>query len=124
MLWPLTTKPLMIRERQVIDLDKLEELERSATPRPWHLAGGTIDDDTTAMIEHGSYDVGECSNEDASLLCTLRNALPALIAELRAARAVVDAAKGLYSLSLVDHLAYMPFDVAIAAYDQEVNREV
>jgi len=54
----------------MIDLDKLEELEKKATEGPWT----TIDFDLVS------------ERDDVPLILAARNALPGLIAELRSAR--------------------------------------
>lgn len=81
-----------------IDLDELERLEREATRWPW--AGGNAfdiftDDDAARRGEPGThiahtdpsddkeFDKGRA---DRDLIVALRNAAPALFAELRAAR--------------------------------------
>lgn len=87
------------------DLDKLERLEREATPWPW--AGGNAfdiftDDDAARRGEPGThiahtdpsadkeFDKGRA---DRDLIVALRNAAPALIAELRTLRARVAGAE-------------------------------
>lgn len=82
----------------MVDLDELERLERAATQWPW--AGGNAfdiftDDDAARRGEPGThiahtdpsddkeFDKGRA---DRDLIVALRNAAPALIAELRAAR--------------------------------------
>lgn len=85
-----------------IDLDKLERLEREATPGPWNLKGritGCYNIFATGIIDFsGGLEavpglsicrISELSRDgesDLDLLIALRNAAPALIAELRAAR--------------------------------------
>lgn len=85
-----------------IDLDELERLERAATQWPW--AGGNAfdiftDDDAARRGEPGThiahtdpsddkeFDKGRA---DRDLIVALRNAAPALFAELRTLRARVD----------------------------------
>lgn len=82
----------------MIDLDELERLEREATPGPW--AGGNAfdvftDDDAARRGEPGThiahtdpsqdkeFDKGRA---DRNLIVALRNAAPAMIAELRTLR--------------------------------------
>jgi hypothetical protein len=87
----------------MIDLDKLEELDRAATPGPWGSVG-------LRNLEAGiTNDRGEPTTwEDALLIAATRNALPALIAELRASRDFhysVWRALDRKAVGLVDHSA-------------------
>ena len=83
-----------------IDLDKLERLEREATPGPWRLKRRAFEYNIFAVVIDFSSDleavhglnlcrISELDRDGESnldLLIALRNAAPALIAELRAAR--------------------------------------
>jgi len=84
------------------DLEELERLEKAATPAPWMLwdscswrrIGRT--DQTTSVLTptrhpwDGHSDL-DCREADMDLLIAARNALPALLAELRAHRAFAEA---------------------------------
>lgn len=82
----------------MIDLDELEKLEAKATPGPWKFSHGdnfdhfSIWNDEAEFVVQDDSDV-EPSTENLVAICRLRNAAPALIRELRAARKVIDAAK-------------------------------
>ena len=84
-----------------IDLDKLERLEREATPGPWEPETwcGEYDPGWCGVgplcLPSGEEDPDDDGPEspcatraatDAALIAALRNAAPAMIAELRAAR--------------------------------------
>lgn len=73
----------------MIDLDKLERLEKAAFPSPW-----SIDMEPghgfwqTVYCETNRYHVGDFDDGmSASFIVALRNAAPALFAELRQLRA-------------------------------------
>lgn len=75
-----------------IDLDALEALLAKATPGPWHTGAG---DHWSRDVRAGSDAPAFCGARngvaDAALIVAAVNALPALIAELRAARRERDA---------------------------------
>jgi hypothetical protein len=84
-----------------IDLDRLEEMEKAATRGPWEARACNsgyacwcrvvfAENDDNPVIPYASVSV-----ENATLIATMRNALPHLLRELRAARAVVEASTGL-----------------------------
>lgn len=81
----------------MIDLDKLERLEREATPGPWHWkhndivqrdeAGKFVADVAGMYRDDDGYPSWGADNAaNTELIVVLRNAAPAMIAELRAAR--------------------------------------
>ena len=75
----------------MVDLDKLERLEREATPGPWEWNGIAIEAGRTDVLAPGEsnsfgYGTIHIAEEDQNLIAALRNAAPALFAELRAAR--------------------------------------
>lgn len=81
----------------MISIDELERLEKAATPGPWRGdARGThcdpAQDTVTVKTSLGNlfkldkWDAAACAN-DADLIIETRNALPALIAEVRELRA-------------------------------------
>lgn len=81
----------------MIDLDKLERLEREATPGQWHWkhndivqrdeAGKFVADVAGMYCDLDGYPHWGSDNEaNTELIVVLRNAAPALFAELRAAR--------------------------------------
>lgn len=90
-----------------VDLDELEQLEKAATPGPWKGCPSPNAADTFSSVRpmrdgreleeiantYGSTNFEERSN--AFFIAAARNALPSLIAELRAARHVVNAARPL-----------------------------
>ncbi len=74
----------------MIDLDKLERLEKAALPSPW-----SIDMEPNhgfwqvVYCETNRYHVGDFDDDpSASFIVALRNAAPALFAELRRWRAI------------------------------------
>lgn len=81
------------------DLDKLERLEREATPGPWRWADGyksTYGDAAYTLAGYQDMGILSCDGIfnsprdcDEELIVALRNAAPAMIAELRALRARV-----------------------------------
>jgi hypothetical protein len=78
-----------------VDLDRIEALLSKATDAPWHRDPIYW---TFRIIEKGCFDVEDgpegtnCPRrDDADLIAELRNAAPAMVAELRALRAAVAA---------------------------------
>ena len=78
-----------------VDLDELERLEKAATPGPWHqhetwpganLGRNVVSYKPSANGIVGSDFFQTRTDEDAEIIVTARNALPALIAELRQLR--------------------------------------
>src|SRR5690554_6617443 len=99
--WPeRQLRPSRRRPPMPLDLDKLERLEREATPGPWRLKRRAFEYNIFAVVIDFSSDleavhglnlcrISELDRDGESnldLLIALRNAAPALIAELRAAR--------------------------------------
>src|SRR5690554_4441481 len=87
------------RHEMTIDLDNLERLEREATPGKWfaEVMCGDAREPTEIFASGPAHEVrgrgtvnharaGGNAAKDAKLIAALRNAAPALIAELRAAR--------------------------------------
>lgn len=74
-----------------VDLDALEAAEKAATSGPWTIHGRESVFTNSAPVLR----VSDCfqGRHDAYLIAEVRNALPSLIAELRAARMVVEAVK-------------------------------
>ena len=81
-----------------VDLDALDRLIAAATPGPWTRTKPQRDADGWPMgvgvagcgpgcMIYASPPAGSFPSSDAELIAALRNAAPALIAELRAARA-------------------------------------
>lgn len=111
----------------MIDLDELDRLEKAATPGPWvdglsqpgvrKIAISEHLNDEIATLYGGPDDIGDAPN--ATLIAAARNALPALIRELRAAREVVKAIKP----HLSEHMCWGPhhrvMQMAVDAYDME-----
>lgn len=81
------------------DIDKLEALERAATPAPWVYDDGIEQDEHTqhrARRESvGPFGADAARTDDCLFLAALRNAAPALFAEVRRLRAIEAAARGL-----------------------------
>lgn len=83
----------------MIDLDRLKELEKKATPGEWRFQGEYADRTITQHIYTAKGTFGhpaECKRiEDAEFITELRNFLPAIIRELEAGRkeALEEAAK-------------------------------
>lgn len=77
-------------EAVTLDLEELERLEREATPGPWRR-----DADYPQLVAGMASVPGGVpyfAPADAALIVAARNQLPALLAELRALRAVAEAA--------------------------------
>jgi hypothetical protein len=122
-----------------VDLDHLAELERAATPGEWHAStsGYSVRDesgDVLADLRAKSIGGIEAMVANGELIAAARNALPALLAELRASRAVVAAAREAADhrkrsdLGTAHLLPYEGVEVfarlslALAALDREVGR--
>ena len=83
----------------MIDLDELERLERGATPAPWGQdvnclhAGFCVPVAQFESFEPDGSNIPKADGiENAAFILSARNALPALIRELRAAREVINIA--------------------------------
>lgn len=85
----------------MIDLDKLERLEKAASPSPWSIAMAPPHGfGQTVYCENNSHPVGDFDDDpSASFLVELRNAAPALFAELRRLRAIEAAARAYCDLT-------------------------
>lgn len=71
-----------------IDLDKLEQLHANATPGPWTTSPFL---DTYEIRDAGDVlRADRCGPLDAEWIAAMHNAAPALIAELREARATIE----------------------------------
>ncbi len=66
-----------------IDIDALEALEKAATPGPWRLAKDTSPGFSFLWNTTGQSVFSSAYTKDAALIAAARNALPALLAELR-----------------------------------------
>lgn len=75
----------------MIDLDELERLEKAATPGPWDIDEEVWGPDRTRVVECKLWAREDVAEHNERVIVATRNALPALIAELRAARAVITA---------------------------------
>ena len=86
----------MTDEAKPLDLPALSALERAATPGPWEARED--DSGATGIWQHETSDerlstrgraqhVGTANSADAALIVAMRNALPALLAVVAAARA-------------------------------------
>ena len=89
---------------KMVDLDRLQALHEAATPGPWARRGDvSIEADPDGFTEVlipgavrcGSYCLGgssdiEVESADLDLIVAMRNALPSLLAEVRALRAERD----------------------------------
>ncbi|MDH6279496.1 hypothetical protein [Prescottella agglutinans] len=108
-----------------IDLDKLEQLHATATPGPWEWVpnfGPTAIYSNTA--EPGELVAQRVSTVDTRLIVEARNQLPALIAELRAARAAVETQRkvaGAYLEALQDE--YRPHVEQNKAYGLVIDAQ-
>jgi hypothetical protein len=80
-----------------IDIDKLEALERAATPAPWVYDDGIEQDEHTQHRARpetvGPFGADAARTDDCIFLAVLRNAAPALLAEVRRLRAIEAAAR-------------------------------
>ena len=106
-----------------LDLDELERLEREATsqaPPPW-IASPARQDGTACVYLPSDgpcrriVPVAETSAEQAALIAAARNALPALLAEIRALRAVAEAA-GSYLAEYEDFRNSLQLESALDAW--------
>lgn len=87
-----------------INLDSLERLHTEATPGPWNWIPNL---GPTAIYSHGA-ELGDfvadgVSPADTLLIVAARNNLPALIAELREARATIGRVRGVEA-EMVNHV--------------------
>lgn len=88
----------------MIDIEKVNDLEVKATRGPWSpfgrlVFGPDVDAKKDRLITFdGGYasSDGQKQEDDARFVAEVRNAIPALIAELRIARKVIEAAKKEY----------------------------
>lgn len=107
-----------------VDLEALETLEKAATPARWQVLHTVQDIYGSSIMDYNWGELLRMSSyglmrEDASLISAMRNALPAMIAELRAARKVVELAKAWKSSHLsVDEIHLFK---AIEQYDEAVK---
>lgn len=93
----------------MIDLNALEKLEKAATPAPWPAYmiycalrdvpkhEGAWSDDVLREAETAGETMPE-GQEDSLLIASTRNALPSLIAELKAARRAVSLMRNLVGI--------------------------
>ena len=103
-----------------IDLDALAELEAEATEAPWlSYSPRSVSDEKCRAV------LVECMRTaDATLIVAARNALPALIAELRAMREVVAAAREFVHDEDEDRQATLDALIAaLAKVDGEAHEE-
>lgn len=117
----------------MIDIDALEALEKAATPGPWYSTSDgaccfkicTNDwkehsREAGEWISSGSYDgdTGWAEKEfsNFSLIAAARNAIPSLIAELRAAREYIAASRETHFYEVSTKMVK-----ALAAYDAVVK---
>ena len=93
----------------MIDLDKLEKLEKAAFPSPWSIdmepGHGSWQ---RVFSERNGYQVGDFDDDpSASFIVALRNAAPALFAEVRRLRVIEEAARVYVDLT-PDRVDYVP----------------
>ena len=86
----------------MIDIDKLEALEKAATPGPWLAKANELlrigsDSIVRPLCVMSSNNESECiyQEEDAEFVATARNALPELLAEVRRLRRIEEMASTL-----------------------------
>lgn len=76
-----------------VDLEEMERLDKEATPGPFHVTGdkftALINSPTTTVAQAFSYELGQLI-PNAKAIAVFRTAMPAIIAELKAGRALVD----------------------------------
>lgn len=75
----------------LVDLDRLEALEKAATGGEWRYSAPHVLSGDTYMADF--YDAFESSEADAEFVAAIRNAAPALIAEVRELRAKLESFK-------------------------------
>ena len=113
----------------MIDIEELARLEKAATPGPWHSTGPWVTrkpggpsvacdeyrargvEDNPTLI-NCSESRAEPARANALLIAAIRNELPALLAELAAARKVVEAARAHAYQSVEVMLALEAYDAA------------
>ena len=101
-----------------VDLDKLEALEKAATPGPWlfdFLGDGLTDQNYKVLFD-------DYIRHDGELVHAMRNALPHMIAELKAAREVVRRARIPAKVGSITHESrsnvYTLLMQTLAVYDE------
>jgi hypothetical protein len=108
----------------VTDIDKLEALERAATPAPWVYDDGIEQDEHTQHRARpetvGPFGADAARTDDCIFLAELRNAAPALLAEVRRLRAIEAAAREYYDATrygtfLASHDGWIKLEAALAA---------
>lgn len=106
-----------------VDIEALERLSEAATPGPWRTADGGLCARATKTMDLRDDIVIDCSQrayleDNLRMLVAMRNALPAILAELRLARKVVDASRDMqYHASA----AGAALSRALRAYDAAVG---
>lgn len=117
----------------MIDIEALSELEKNASGGDWFGKSFEVYS-RSPKWQHtifSNYDpetgLSWGRPEDASFVAAARNAIPALLAELRAARLVVIAAKDIPSMPSSAHRLLTPnwpaLNSAVAAYDAAVGEQ-
>lgn len=108
----VTHQSLFSRSRSMtVDLDKLEQLDCAATPRPWFDDGHVAGNGSVVMSEATGFrvahlpDTAKVKNHeaDAAFIAAACNAVPELVQRVRAA----EAALMLASTKLIDDEAFM-----------------
>lgn len=113
----------------MVDLDELEQLEKEATPGPLVVSPGYFYGYTVCHNSHKERVAvynrkGNMRHADAILFATTRNALPELIAELRAARDCVAMLRQAYKVGAIAHWFDEDGDggeFVLAKYDEAVK---
>ena len=107
----------------MLDLDAIEARAEAATEGPWTSLDGR------SHIIHAEEGWIAMSNadrspyENADFIANARTDIPALVAELRAAREVVKAAQQRRAKGAPDHPIWRDFDATLAAYRAVVGPE-
>jgi hypothetical protein len=78
-----------------IDLDELERIEKAATAAPWAVNHRSCEYLTTGDDRVLFGDLLDCLEADGNLIVVARNALPVLIARIRAQDALLREARGI-----------------------------
>jgi len=111
----------------MINLDKLEELEKKATPGPWEVSPYS-DHDIMTPAEPPYGTVLTVGSDNTNFIVEIRNYLPEIIAELRAAREVVRLSRSLERFIPCDECPISTgtdlyeLHVALNGYDKAANK--
>lgn len=111
-----------------VDLGELKRLDAEATPGPWkdvltqagirHIEPGKCSEEICALYG-GPHDVGDVEN--SSLIVAIRNALPQIIRELEAGRALAESVREWSRKKITRD--YHPMEQCLDRYDAYTKGE-